>query len=106
PALEHDRDPVGERPDLVQLARDQQYPAAPGALLEEPLPDVLGRADVQAAGRLADHDERGLLGELAPEDDLLLVAARQVADDRAGVRWPHVELLREAIAVRPDGLGV
>src|SRR5260370_19088068 len=101
-ALEHDRDPVREGPDLIELARDEKHRAAAAPLLEEPLPDVLGRPDVEASGRLAHDDELRLLRELASEDDLLLVAAREVADDRARVRRPDVELRGEPIAVRAD----
>src|SRR5207249_4147867 len=64
--------------------------------------DVLGRPDVEAARRLAHDDELWLLRELAPQDDLLLVPTGEVADDRARVRRPYVELLREPIAIRAD----
>src|SRR2546428_5514065 len=98
----HDRDAVGQRADLVELARDEEDPAATRALLEQALVDVLGRRDIETARGLADDDEPRLLGDLAAEAALLLVAARQRADDGARVRRPHVELLREAVAVLRD----
>src|ERR1043165_5134845 len=104
--LEHDRDAIGERADLIELARDEEDRAAAGALLEEALVDVFGRGDVEAAGGLADDDELRLLGDLATEHDLLLVAARERAHDRRRVRRPHIELLREARAVAPDRLAL
>src|SRR5207249_5933174 len=55
--LEHHRDAVGERADLVELARDEEDSAAARALLEQPLVHVLRCRDVEAARRLADDDE-------------------------------------------------
>src|SRR5205814_3209933 len=79
--------------------------AASAPLLQKAFPDVLRGPDVEPPGRLADHDELRLLRELAAEDDLLLVAARQVGHDGAGVGRPDVELLGEAVPLRA-GRGV
>ena len=65
--------------DLVELGRDDQHGRALVALLDDALVDVLDRADVEAARRLGRHDQLERPRELAGDDDLLLVAAGQVA---------------------------
>ncbi len=52
------------------------------ALLEELAVDELYGADVHAAGRLGGDDDVGVARELAREDGLLLVAARERAGPR------------------------
>ena len=91
---EHHRDPVGEREDLVELGGDQQHGGAPVALLDDPPVDVLDRADVQPAGRLGGDQQPDRPGQLAGDDDLLLVAAGQRADRRLHRGRPDVELAR------------
>ena len=46
--------------------------------------DVLDGAEVEAAGRLVKDDHGAAAVDLARQDDLLLVAARQAAGDRLG----------------------
>ena len=50
------------------------------------LVDRDARADVDARGRLAEHEQRRLAGQAARHDDLLLVAAAERRDRRAGAR--------------------
>ena len=78
-ALEDDEDPVGEREDLLQLERDEQDGPALVALLDEPAVDELDRADVEAARRLRRDQHLRVAVDLAGEDHLLLVAAREAA---------------------------
>ena len=52
--------------------------------------DELYGADVHAAGRLGGDDDAGVARELAREDGLLLVAAREGAGPRVRVGWPDV----------------
>src|SRR5438552_4437633 len=106
PAFEHHRNAIRERADLVKLARDEQDPRALAALLEEPLVDVFGRRDVETAGRLGDHDELGPLGELASEHDLLLIAAREIADDGLRAGGTDVVLRGKASTVPEDRDGI
>ena len=84
PALVDHEHAVGERADLLQLERDEQHAAAGVALLEQPPVDELDRADVEPARRLRGDRDLRLLGELARDDDLLLVAARQRAGRVSG----------------------
>ena len=93
PALEHHRDPVADGEDLVELRAHDQDRRAGVALLDEPPVDVLDRADVEAARRLRGEDELHRHRELARDDDLLLVAARQGAGQRVDRRRPDVEVL-------------
>ena len=62
----------------------------------------LDRADVDAAGRLTDQQQRGLFLDLARNDDLLLVAAREVAGGQVWVRRTHVEILHQPGGAGPD----
>ena len=68
PAAVHDRDPVGERHDLVQFAGDQQHGGAVVALVHDPAVDELDRADVHAAGRLRGDEQLQRPGHLAGHD--------------------------------------
>ena len=94
-ALEDDEDPVGEREDLVQLERDEQDAAALVALLDEPPVDELDRAHVEAARRLRGDQHLRVAVDLAREDDLLLVAAREAAGVRVRPAAADVELLQQ-----------
>ena len=78
-SLVHDEDAVGEREHLVELERDEQDRAALVALGDEPPVHVLDRADVEAARRLRRDQHVRVARDLARDDDLLLVAARERA---------------------------
>src|SRR5918998_3228462 len=98
---------VGERADLLQLQRDQEYRLALRALLEELAVNELYGAHVHAAGRLGGYDDAGVAGELASQDGLLLVSARERAGPGVRVGGPDVvraQRLRGAAAhdVRED----
>ena len=76
-----------ERQDLLELERDEQDGAALVALLDEPAVDELDRADVEPARRLAGDEHPRVALDLACDDDLLLVAAREGRGERrAGSR--------------------
>ena len=80
PTVLHAHDAVGEPEDLGQLGRDQQDP---DPLLRQRLDqrvDLGLGADVDAPRRLVEDQHLGLGGEPAGEHDLLLVAARELAD--------------------------
>ena len=55
--------------------------------------DVGLRPDVDALGRLVEHEHSRRAAEPAGHHDLLLVAARQLADDGVGAGRAYVELL-------------
>ena len=61
--------------------------------------DVGLRADVDALRRLVEHEHPWRAAEPAGHHDLLLVAARQLADDRLAARRAHVELVDPHLGV-------
>src|SRR4051794_11729794 len=79
PALVDDEDSVREREDLLELERDEEDGSAGVALLHEAAVDELDRAHVQTARRLGGDQHLRVAVDLAGENDLLLVAARQGA---------------------------
>ena len=81
-AAAHHCDAVAHAEDLRQLGRDHQdgQPAR-GQLAHQPMNLGLG-ADVDALCWLVEDQDRGFGRQPAGEGDLLLIAARQVADRR------------------------
>ena len=65
----------------------------PVAQRDDLLVDELDRADVDAAGRLADEQHLGVALHLAGDDDLLLVAAGEVGGLEVAGRRADVEAL-------------
>ena len=89
-ALVDDEDPVGERADLVEvLAHEQDRDAACSGLAEVRV-HRLDRADVEPARRLGDDEDERIVVELSPEDELLEVAAGEVAHGRPRPGGLHV----------------
>src|SRR5438552_16814084 len=78
----HDRDPVGQPEDLVQVLADQENRGALGRSGAQIGVHGLDRADVEATGRRRGDDEPWLAGELPREHDLLEVAAGEQARGR------------------------
>ena len=93
PALAHHEDPVAHADDLGQLGRDHHDPDATGREVPQERVDLALRPDVHAAGRLVDEQDPAPGVQPLGEDDLLLVAARQVAHERARARRPDGEPL-------------
>ena len=85
-AIAQDDDPVGALDDLLELGRDQhdRQPRL-GQLADQALDLGLG-ADVDAAGRIVEQQHPWLEAQDAGEQDLLLVAAGQLADPLIGAR--------------------
>ena len=79
-AVVHDGDPVGHGDQLVEVLRDHEHPGARGAVLQQQLLRAAGVGDVEPPARVGRDDERGVLAELAGEQDALDVAARQRRD--------------------------
>ena len=92
PPAVHDGDPVGQLEDLVELGRHEQD-RRPVVAHRMRLPvDELDAADVEAARRLVEDEQLQLPIELARDDQLLLVPARQRARRRRsgdGVRTSY-----------------
>ena len=80
----HDGDAVADGDDLLELGAHDEDGGPSVALLDDPLVDVLDRADVEPTRRLRRDDELHRPRELARDDDLLLVAARQRASVACG----------------------
>ena len=76
-----------ERQDLVELGRRRAVPRCPGSrIVDDAAVDEFDRPDVEAARRLRDEEQLEVVRELAGDDHLLLVAARQVRDRRVDAR--------------------
>src|SRR5439155_22480478 len=75
--------------------RDEQHSAALVSLLDQAPVDELDRADVEAASRLRRDQHLRVTVDLAREDDLLLVAARERGRVRLRSSAAHVELADE-----------
>src|SRR5262245_7496096 len=84
PASMDHHDAVGQREDLLELVGDQQHGDAPIGGGAQTLADELDRPDVEPAARLRGDEHGRLGGELAGEDDALLVAARQRGERGVG----------------------
>src|SRR5262245_11228462 len=66
-ALVHDRDPVCEREDLVEILADQEHRDALGSCLAQVRVHGLDRADVEAARRSGGDEHARPAGELPRE---------------------------------------
>ena len=84
-AVAHDVDRVGDRHDLAQLVRDQDDGHAARAQGAQDAEQLIGLLRRQHRGRLVeDQDARAAIQRLQDLDALLL-ADRQVADQRVGI---------------------
>ena len=84
-AVDH-ADAVGEGEHLVELGRHEEHRGALVADLDDAAVDELDRPDVEPAGRLGHHEQLHVAGQLAGDDHLLLVAAREVATGHVRAR--------------------
>ena len=98
--LAHDDDAVGDAQALADLGgRVDDREAAPRAFGEQPEHLGLG-ADVDAAARLVEQDDRGVGRQHLADDDLLLVAAGERADHRAAAVGLDVDVADRAVDQR------
>ncbi len=82
--LVHDQNAIAHAEDFFQIAGNHQNGDAFGGEVVHQRVDFAARADIHAASRFVkDHDAR-LAGQPLGEDDLLLIAAGQQADDLPG----------------------
>ena len=84
--------------DLVEVLGDDHDGDALARLFTEPVVDVAGRSDIDAPGGLRDQKHLRVARELAGEDELLDVAAREVAGGCVDARGAHVERRYELLA--------
>src|SRR5689334_25039804 len=94
PAGEHDDDTVTDVEKLVEVGRDDEHGTAARAGLAERAPDESGGADIKAAGGLGGDNEGGVRVDLAGEDQLLGVAARERTGRLGGGGIANVPLLQ------------
>ena len=95
PAAAHDRDPVRDRDDLVELVADEDdAPAGRGHRLQRP-EQVLGLLRREHRGRLVEDEDPGAAVEELQDLDPLLLADAELPDLRPGID-PQPELGGEA----------
>ncbi len=122
PAAAQHQDPVRQLEDLRQVRRHDQHRRARLGMGDQRRVDVALGADVDALGRLLDHEQRRLAPQPFAEQHLLLVAARERPDGpgrpvrldavtadqvRAGVPHclgPHQAPARHAVQVGRHGV--
>src|SRR5438067_1557323 len=92
-SLEEDGDAVADRAQLVEVGGDDDHRRACPRRRAQRVVQAARRRQVEPARRLCGDDElrRGSALELARGDELLLVAAREVACPRERIRRAHVE---------------
>src|SRR4028119_422419 len=92
-AVVDDRHPVGQLEKLVQVLADHHDGAALAGKIDQGLADQARRARIDAPGGLIHDDEPGPPDDLASDDELLEVAAGELARGRVALRRAHVEAL-------------
>ena len=91
-AEEH-RNPVSEVEDFLELRRNENNSAPMCSLGEQLGPHRLDRPDIQPTSWLLDEEEQRLAHQLAPEHDLLQIAAGQFCDRKIRSGCPHAKSL-------------
>ena len=91
PALVQGAEAVGQFQQFVQVLRDDDYPGLVAGQVQKRLPDLRGRAGIDAPGRLVDDQHARLAQDLAADDEFLQVPARQRPGGGAGAGGADVE---------------
>ena len=89
---------------LVEIFGDEEGGRASRALLAQRRVDRFGGADVDAAGGVDGDDEPRLAGQLATEQELLLIAAGEGAQFGPAARRLDVVVGNEAVGEGRDRL--
>ena len=89
----HDEDPVAKADQLLHLGRDDDDRAALLGERRDEAVDLLLGADIDAAGRLVDDDDARLDQHHLGEQQLLLVAAGELAGEQIAAAGADVEIL-------------
>ena len=85
-----DGDPVADAEELGEVGADEEDGLAPGGQLADPFVDLGFADDVDAARRLVQEEDLGLLVEEPGQGHLLLVPSREIDD--LLVRAPGLDL--------------
>ena len=96
----HHQDPVRERQDLRQIARDDEAGGAVGGLPAHDLVDLVLGADVDALGRLVEQEHARVDAQPARQHDFLLVPAAQPVGRRLDAGRLDVPVPHEVAAER------
>src|SRR5438105_5496245 len=96
-AMKHHRDPVGDFGELVEVLAGDEHGGACGREIKHCLADDGGCARINAPGRLADNEHGGISKNLAADDELLQIAARQARSFRIAFGLAYVESLCGAV---------
>ena len=78
-AVAHDEDAVAQRKQFLGLAGDNEHALATGREAVDDLVDVGAGPDVDPLGGLVEHHEVGICFQPLGHNDLLLVAAAEIA---------------------------
>ena len=95
-ALVHDQDAVGHPQDFRQFAADHYHGFAAGGQTVDQLVDLVLRAHVDAAGGLVEDHHPGVALEPPGDQELLLVAARELTRALPGIGDLDAQALRVA----------
>src|SRR6478735_5548978 len=98
PALGDHDEAITDLEQLVELLADDEDGAAGVAQGEQLAADLRCRADVDTPGRLRDDEQLRPGVDLAPDDELLQVAARQALGRRARAAGLDVEAADQRLA--------
>src|SRR5215212_9686422 len=85
PAAVHEHDPVGRRPGEAHLVADHDHGHAGGGQVAHDVEDLVDHLRVQGRGRLVEQQELGVHGQGAGDRHPLLLAARQLGRQLAGL---------------------
>src|SRR5438105_14233569 len=96
-AMKHHGDPVGDFGELVEVLAGDEHGGACGREIKHCLADDGGCARINAPGRLADNEHGGISKNLAADDELLQIAARQARSFRIAFGLAYVESLCGAV---------
>src|SRR5664280_2895166 len=102
PALGDDDKPVADLEQLVELLADDEHGAAVVAQRQQLAPDLRRGPDVDAPGRLRADQQLRVGIDLAADDELLQVAARQALRRRARTAGAHMETADQRVGERDD----
>jgi len=81
----HHHNPISKVPDFREICRQEQDGDTAGTFRGQPISNSNGGSQVETAGRMAGKNDVDIIAELAGNDKLLLIAAREF---RHAGPWP------------------
>jgi hypothetical protein len=101
-ALVHHVEAIGQSEDLGKLGRHEQHRAARVALGQQPPMNRVDRAEIDPARRVRGEQHRRRARQLTRNDQLLLIAAGQLAGEALRLRRAHVVVVEHALRARAE----